>query len=147
MKNGAGRTALACVLAWVLPGAGHLYLGKRVKAVIFFAVVTVTFLLGLAMDGRVYLAASDQPLSYLATAANMGLGPLDLLGRKASYDRIIYTFPSELDRAFHAEILEKTRRRILAATHEYGTTFILTASLMNLLLILDAYDIGIGRKP
>jgi hypothetical protein len=142
-----GRTTLACILAWVMPGAGHFFLGKRVKAAIFFGVVTLTFLFGLSLEGRVYLAAPDQPLSYLATAANLGLGPMDLLGRKATYDRVLYRFPNEMDRALHAEILERTRSRILAPTHEYGTTFILTASLMNILLILDAFDIGIGRKP
>jgi hypothetical protein len=99
------------------------------------------------MEGRVYLASPEQPLSYLATFANLGLGPMDLLGRRASYDQILYRFPRETDRALHREILEKTRRRILASTHEYGTTFMLTASLMNILLILDAFDIGIGRKP
>lgn len=145
MKNG-GRTALACVLAWVIPGGGHLFLGKKTKSIVFFGVVTLTFLFGLAMDGRVYLASSDQPLSYLATFANLGLGPMDLIGRRASYDRIIFRFPDEIDRALHQEILDKTRRRILVPTHEYGTTFILTAGLMNILLILDVFDTGVGRK-
>ena len=142
-----GRIAVACFLAWIVPGAGHFYLGRRAKSAIFFFVVTITFLTGLALEGRVYLAAPDQPLSYLATAANLGLGPLDLVGRRATYDRILYIFPRETDRALHQEILDRTRRRVLAPTHEYGTTFILTASLMNILLILDAFDIGIGRKP
>lgn len=141
-----GRTVVACALAWLMPGAGHLYLGRKVKAAVFFVVVSATFLLGLAMEGRVYLAASDQPLSYLATAANLGIGPMDLIGRRASYERVIYFMPPERERALHQEILDVTRRRILASTHEYGTTFILTASLMNILLILDAFDIGIGRK-
>ena len=142
-----GRALLACALAWLLPGGGHLYLGKRGKAGIFFAVVLVTFLTGLAMDGRVYLAGSDQPLSYLAAFANVGLGPLDLVGRTFSYDRVIYRMPDPGNRALHGEILEATRRRILSPTHEYGTTFLLTASLMNILLILDAFDISVGRKP
>lgn len=141
-----GRTILACVLAWALPGAGHFYLGKRWKAAIFFAVILMTFLLGLSMQGRVYLAGPEQPLSYLAAFANAGLGPLDLVGRQASYDRVIYFVPHPTNRALHADIVARTRERILAPTHEYGTTFILAASLMNILLILDAFDIGIGRK-
>jgi uncharacterized protein DUF6677 len=141
-----GRTAVACVMAWLIPGGGHFYLGKRAKSLVFFVVVTVTFLFGLAMDGRVYLASPDQPLSYLATFANLGLGPMDLVGREASYDRILFRFPDEMDRAQYQEILDRTRKRILAPTHEYGTTFILTAGLMNILLILDVFDTGIGRK-
>jgi len=41
--------------------AGHLYLGKKAKSIIFFAVVTLTFFFGLAMDGRVYLASPSSP--------------------------------------------------------------------------------------
>lgn len=141
------RTLTACALAWALPGAGHFYLGKRGKAAVFFAVVVTTFVLGLAMDGRVYLAGPEQPLSYLAAFANLGLGPLDIVGRQASYGRVIYFVPNPRDRALYSEIIEKKRTRILSPTHEYGTTFILVASLMNILLILDAFDIGIGRKP
>jgi len=143
----ASRTGLSCFLAWILPGAGHFYLGKKGKAAVFFVVVLVTFFLGLSMHGRVYVADPDQPLSYLATFANLGLGPLDLIGRQLSYERIVYFLPNPRDRALHTEITDKIRERILVPTHEYGTTFILAASLMNILLILDAFDIGIGRKP
>jgi TM2 domain-containing membrane protein YozV len=140
------RVVVACVLAWLIPGAGHFYLGKRSKGLVFLAIVAVTFLTGLALQGRVYLATPEQPLSYLATFANLALGPMDLIGREATYERIIYVFPRESDRANYQDILDRTRARILAVTHEYGTTFILTAGLMNLLLILDAFDFGIGRK-
>jgi len=145
-KSDTTRAVVACMLAWLMPGGGHLYLGKKGKAGIFFVVILVTFAAGIAMDGRVYLAGSDQPLSFLAAFANVGLGPLDLLGRTFSYDRIIYFMPDPRNRALYGEILDKTRRKILSPTHEYGTTFILTASLMNILLILDAYDISVGRK-
>lgn len=145
--EGRGRTFMACALAWAVPGAGHYFLGKRGKALVFFLVVVTTFLLGLAQQGRVYLAGPEQPLSYLAAFANLGLGPLDLVGRKASYDRIIYFVPGQADRALYDDVMARQRARILAPTNEYGTTFILVASLMNILLILDAFDIGIGRKP
>ena len=140
------RVVVACLLAWLLPGAGHFYLGRRGRGMIFLAIVLITFFTGLALQGRVYLATADQPLSYLATFANLALGPLDLIGRQISYDQIIYVFPAETDRLLYQDILDRTRARILAVTHEYGTTFILTAGLMNILLILDAFDIGIGRK-
>ncbi|HKY33684.1 MAG TPA: DUF6677 family protein [Candidatus Polarisedimenticolia bacterium] len=140
------RVIAACALAWALPGAGHFYLGRRTKAAVFFTLVVATFLIGLGLHGRVYLAEADQPLSYLATFANLALGPLDLLGRVISYDRVIYSFPSEMDQVAYHQIGDLRRERILSVTHEYGTTFILTAGLMNILLILDAFDVGIGRK-
>ena len=140
------RISIACLLAWAVPGAGHFFLGRRVKGFVFLAIVLVTFMAGLAFQGRVYLANPEQPLSYLATFANLGLGPLDVIARQASYDRVIYFFPRETDRDLYQDILDKTRARILAVTHEYGTTFLLTAGLMNILLILDVFDLGIGRK-
>lgn len=140
------RLGLACVLAWLVPGAGHFYLGKRGKAALFLAVVLTTFVCGLGLQGRVYLADSEQPLSYLATFANLALGPLDLAGRVASYGRVLFVSPPETDRVAYQQILDRTRARMLAVTHEYGTTFILTAGLMNILLILDVFDLGIGRK-
>ena len=141
-----GRIALACLLAWVVPGSGHFYLGKRAKGLFFLGLVLVTFTCGLMMQGRVYLANPEQPLTYLATFANISVGPLDLIGRSVSYDRIIYLFPKETNRVLYQDILDRTRARILAVTNEYGTTFLLTAGLMNILLILDVFDIGIGRK-
>ncbi len=35
---------------------------------------------------------------------------------------------------------------LLSATYEYGSAFLLTAGLMNLLVVLDAWDIAHGRK-
>lgn len=138
--------ATACVLAWVVPGAGHFYLGKRLAAVVFFVVVVATFSLGLVQGGKVYLVDRTQPLSYLATFTNLALGPLDLLGRNAVYGRIALRMPTDREGEDAREILQAARRRIQRETYEYGTTYLLTAGLMNILLILDAFDIGIGRK-
>ncbi|MCZ6816593.1 MAG: hypothetical protein O7F76_07805 [Planctomycetota bacterium] len=42
---------LAALLAWVMPGLGHWYLGERSRAVIFFVVTTVMFWGGVAIGG------------------------------------------------------------------------------------------------
>jgi len=44
----AAVSFVACVLAWLLPGLGHLYLGKKGRAAVFFLVVVATFGLGIA---------------------------------------------------------------------------------------------------
>lgn len=138
--------AAACVLAWLVPGGGHFFLGKRLPAVVFFLVILITFSLGLAQGGKVYLADRTQPLSFLATFTNLALGPLDLVGRHAVYGRIVLRMPANHEEPEAQEILQAARRRIQRETYEYGTTYLLTAGLMNILLILDAFDIGIGRK-
>jgi len=39
----------AAFLAWLIPGAGHLYLGQRMKAGIFFVAILGTFVAGMAL--------------------------------------------------------------------------------------------------
>jgi len=137
------RALIPCLLAWVVPGAGHFYLGRRRRAVAFFCIVVVTFLLGLALNGRAYLADPEHPLTYLATFTNVALGPLDLVQREATYDQLVWRLPPGPRRGV---LLSRMRQKVNSPNNEYGTTFLLTAALMNILLILDAFDIATGRK-
>ncbi len=122
----AGRRPLVAVaLAWLFPGLGHYYLGRRKTALAFALIVTATFLAGLSFQGRLYTVEAGQPLSILATFAVFGTGLLNLTARLVS---------------------ENPAGTILAVTYEYGCAYLLTAGLMNLLLVLDAYDIASGRK-
>jgi hypothetical protein len=117
--------ALAVVLAWIFPGLGHAYLGRRRTALLFALIVTATFLLGLSFEGRLYTIEPSQPLTILATFAVSGAGILNLAARLLS---------------------SNPGGTILAPTYEYGCAYLLTAGLMNLLLMLDAWDIASGRK-
>ena len=110
--------------AWMVPGAGHLMLGKRQRAVIFFVVVMVAITIGGLLEGNLYRVVPDQPLTILATLGSMGMGaPYFIL-------RFIFGYQGS----------------VVAAGYEYGSAFILTAGLMNLLLILDTWDLIRGRK-
>lgn len=137
------QAVLPCILAWLVPGAGHFQLGRRLRGVAFFAVVLTTYFLGLALEGRAYAADPLHPLTYLATFANVGVGPLDLLQREATYGALVWRLPPG---PAGAELQQRMRTRVRARTSEYGTVFLLTAGLMNMLLILDAFDIATGRK-
>jgi TM2 domain-containing membrane protein YozV len=142
--SAASRVALVpCVLAWLLPGAGHFYLGRRLRGISFLAIVLITYVLGLSLDGRAYIADRLHPLTYLATFANIGLGPLDILERRATYGELVWRLPQG---PAGEVLLDRMRDRVRSGRSEYGTTFLLTAGLMNLLLILDAFDVATGRK-
>ncbi|MDQ5872760.1 MAG: hypothetical protein M3547_11225 [Acidobacteriota bacterium] len=122
----AGRhPAVAAALAWIFPGLGHLFLGRRKTALLYALIVTATFLLGLSFEGRLYTIDRSQPLSILATFAVSGAGLLNLAARFLS---------------------DNPSGTILSPTYEYGCAYLLTAGLMNLLLMLDAWDIAKGRK-
>ncbi len=126
--DGAARSAnpwIAVLLAWIFPGLGHAYLGRRRTAIVYALVVILTFILGMSFQGRLYTIEPGQPLSILATFAVFGAGLLNIAGRVLS---------------------ENPGGAVLAVTYEYGCAYLLTAGLMNLLLMLDAYDIAVGRK-
>jgi len=135
-----------CVLAWIVPGLGHAWLGRRGRGAAFFTVVVATFVLGIASGGASTVIDRQQPLSYLAIVDNLALGPLDFVARRLTIGELVYRLPDpEADPRRH-EILARVRDRVRIPTYEYGSTFLLTAGLMNILLILDAFDIASGRK-
>jgi hypothetical protein len=117
--------AVAMILAWLVPGLGHFYLGRRRTAFAFAVIVALTFLAGLSFQGRLYTIEDGQPLTILATFAVYGAGLLNLAARA---------------------LLESPGGTILAPTFEYGCAYLLTAGLMNLLLVLDAHDLAAGKK-
>ena len=116
----------AAALAWIFPGLGHFYLRRPRTAILYAAIVTATFLLGLSFQGRLYTPEPGQPLTILATFAVYGAGLLNIAARLMS---------------------ASPNGSILSVTYEYGCAYLLTGGLMNLLLMLDAYDIAVGRKP
>jgi TM2 domain-containing membrane protein YozV len=141
-----GGPWLPCLLAWLAPGLGHLYLGKKGRAAVFFSVVALTLFLGIASDGASSVIDPRQPLTYLATFDNLAVGPLEILGRYATYGRLVYRMPEDEGNPQRTELTDRQRRRVRSVTYEYGNTFLLTAGLMNILLMLDAFDIASGRK-
>ncbi len=149
-KTSPARTAVdpwaPCLLAWLLPGLGHIYLGKKRRGLVFLAVVAATFCLGISSNGAASLLDPRQPLTYLATFDNLAIGPVEVLSRYATYGRLVYRMPAEEADPRAADLTERVRRRVRSVTFEYGNTFLLTAGLMNMLLILDAFDIATARK-
>ncbi len=118
------RALLAVLVAWLLPGAGHVMLGRHARGAAFLTIILICLVLGVKLEGNLYRVLPDRPLSVLATAASMGVGaPYFLLRFGAGYEGTIRS-----------------------PGYEYGTAFILTAGLMNLLLVLDVWDIARGRK-
>lgn len=138
---------LPCFLAWVFPGLGHLFLGKRRRAIVFCLVVLAAFTLGIGSSGCSSIIDGEQPLSYLATFDNLALGPLDFVGRLVTFGSLSYRLPVNPADPRRRELTDRMRTRVKNVTYEYGNTFLLTAGLMNILLILDVFDIASGRKP
>ena len=148
------RLLIACLLGWVVPGAGHWYLGRRSRAAVFFFLITFSFVLGALLHGRFSVMDRRQPiLSMLQVVACLGSGPMEILGRTAVYGAPVYRMPPQDDAGLGEPRRPRTpvgltlRARNEAFDSVYGTAYLWTAGLMNLLLLLDIFDIGVGRKP
>jgi hypothetical protein len=115
---------LICAAAWAVPGAGHLWLGRRQKGVILLVTLTLMFATGLWLEGRIFPFELSQPLVALAAFADLGIG-------------LPY---------FVAKLLGHGSGRVVAITYEYGNAFGIVAGLLNMLAVLDAFDIAEGRK-
>ena len=118
------NAAMACGLAWLVPGAGHLLLGASRKALVLFGVLTSMYVIGLALGGRLFLLQPTEPLVFFSALAQWAVG----LPRLAA---LIGGFG---------------RGDVVAASYEYGNTFLIVSGLLNMLVVLDAYDLAIGRK-
>ncbi len=141
------KTVIAVGAGWLVPGLGHLLLGQVRRGLIFAALIWGCFGLGLAHDGRLALRDDRQPLlSTLQVVANLGIGPADLLARLWVYGEVAYRLPEGIPGRKAARRGERFRERARSAVSIYGTAYLWTAGLMNLLLLFDVWDIGRGRK-
>ena len=113
-----------CVASWVVPGAGHLWLGRRQKGLIFLISLSLMFGIGLALQGRLFPFQLSDMLVCLEAIAELGVG-------------LPY---------FIASSLGLGAGDVRAVTYEYGNAFLIVAGLLNLLVVIDAFDVARGRK-
>jgi hypothetical protein len=115
---------LVCAAAWAVPGAGHLWYGRRFKGLVFLLTLPLMFAIGLWLEGRLFPFEPSQPLVALAAVADVGIGLTYVVARA----------------------LGLGAGDVVAVTYEYGNAFLIVAGLLNLLVVIDAWDIALGRK-
>jgi hypothetical protein len=120
----SGGLVLLCLASWAVPGAGHLWLGRRTKGLIFLVALPLMFAIGLGLHGRLFPFDLSEPLVGLAALADLGIG-------------LTY---------FVASAMGFGVGDVRAVTYEYGNAFLIVAGLLNLLVVIDAYDVALGRK-
>ena len=118
------RVLVSSGLAWVMPGLGHIANGRVMRGIVFAMIVLSLFLGGILLDGKVYRPEPGQPLTYLASVGAAGVGLPYVVAHQAGWNL----------------------GDIRSQSHEYGNTFTLVAGLLNLLIVLDAYDVAAGRR-
>jgi hypothetical protein len=123
-KTETGLLVRISVAAWLIPGCGHLLLGRKWRALILFASIIGMFLLGIAMKGELFTMHSSSYLQSLGFLGEMCVGvamPVALFFGYTGGDQYF-------------------------VSADYGTAFLVAAGMLNVLTVLDAYDIAQGRK-
>jgi len=115
---------VAPALGWLIPGAGHLIQKRFIRGALLMASIVAMFLLGLAMQGRIYKPNGGDILDILGFVGDVGAGGLYILTRANDWGQ----------------------GAIAHATADYGTKFIIVAGLLNFIAVADAYHIAIGKK-
>ena len=118
------HTYLICAAAWAVPGAGHLWLGRVQKGLTFLVALPLMFVCGLWLEGTLFPFELSQPLVALAAFADVGIGIPYVVAKAAGAGA----------------------GRVVAETFEYGNAFLIVSGLLNMLVVLDAFDTAEGRK-
>jgi hypothetical protein len=137
--QGASVSKGLLFLAWLIPGLGHWLLGKRVRAVVFAGVIFAAFITGVLLDGELAVPQRSTPLSWVFAFGCLGNGALYLV-------RLLWV--NGLDGLFSTAFPYGLQGGgdPVSAGFFYGKTFLYTAGLMNLLVVLDVRDIACGDK-
>jgi hypothetical protein len=126
-EEGSGSLAMGIVAAiagWGVPGLGHLLLRRWAKAAVYFLCVGGLAAAGLIMRGGVFMAGSNDLFDRLGFFADIGTG-------------VWY---------FLAHLIQTAGPDVAHASGDYGTRMFATAGMLNLLTVLEAYEIGRGRR-
>ncbi len=125
-ENGASEAkALGIAFAgWILPGLGHALQRMWGRAVVVFLCVGILVLVGATMRGNLFTSNGSDAFDSLGYVADIGSGSFYFLGRS----------------------VERNGADVSHAGGDYGTRFLATAGVLNLLAALHAYEVARGRK-
>lgn len=115
---------LAAAAGWAVPGMGHLLMRRWSKGVVYFLCIGGLACAGLIMRGGVFGAGADDMFDRLGFFADLGTGGFYFL----------------------AHLIQTAGPDVAHATGDYGTRLFATAGMLNLLTVLEAYEIGSGRR-
>ena len=124
IESNTQKIFLVCLAGYCVPGLGHALLGKWDRAITFFCSITFMFVIGLHLQGELFSPAFDSIFSILKFIADAGTGLffwISLLSGLGGGDSTAYTY-------------------------DYANKFLYVAGLLNMLVVVDVFDITMGRK-
>lgn len=115
-------------MAWLIPGSGHFLLRSRGRGAIIFGSVLLCFVIGVMMRGPMFQPHGGDMLTTLIQYG----GFLGDLASGILYLLTVWLGYSQPDAAGHV--------------HDYGSKLIVAAGLLNILAIVDAWEIASKKK-
>jgi hypothetical protein len=116
------------IAAWIVPGGGYFLLKKTGRGALVLAAIALMFLFGLGMQGMMF---TPEKGDLLTTVINYGGFLCDMAAG------VFY---------FAAAIFGYSQPDMPGGVHDYGTKFLVTAGLLNILAMVDAFEIATGKK-
>ena len=114
----------AALLAWILPGLGHIAIGQKRRGFLMMSGVLFLFFAGLLIGGVDVVDMKRDRLWFLAQACN---GPIAFIADFLNQSMLKT-----------ADATTQARLTSLGNINSTGTLYIALGGLMNLVLILDA---------
>ena len=115
---------LVLLAGWLVPGAGHLLLGKWVRGTLIFTSILGMYLLGLGLQGKIYVPNTGDILDILGFLGQLGMGMGYVLARLFGWGA----------------------SSVLITIGDYGTKFLVVGGLLNIIAAVDAHSLANGRK-
>lgn len=142
---------MAAFLAWLVPGAGHLYLGRRFKGLAYTLIIHVMFMSGWVMSRGEAMSLHPEDGHRYAFFAQVGAGgPVALSLLITHKDDFIEGFDDETQTRL------KNQRDAFYRTPEYverlpwtetGLLYTMIAGLLNIMIVFEAFTGGQGIVP
>jgi len=110
----------AILLAWLVPGAGHVLLGKWKKGLFFFSILGATYLFGLWIAGFRSISWDDNPFYYVG---QWGSGATFFLARWISVQK---AYP---------------REDLPPSWFDPGLLYVCAVGLLNLVVMLNVLEV------
>ncbi|QMV18221.1 hypothetical protein GOB94_05575 [Granulicella sp. 5B5] len=115
---------LVLLAGWLVPGLGHVLVGKKIRALLLFVSILGMYLIGLSLAGKVYQPNTGDILDILGFVGQLGMGLLYVIAR----------------------VFSLGATSAVNTLADYGTKALVIAGLLNLISAVDAHSLANGRK-
>jgi hypothetical protein len=116
------------ILGWLVPGAGHLLLGRKPQAIVIFLTLTITYVFGMYLADFTNVSPSRHPFYFAAYVFSGG-------------PTVVATLLTQ------SQTLTAVPTHFGIATLDIGIVYTAVASLLNVIVVMDAWGHAVGIRP